>query len=274
MKERLQKIIYAAGIDSRRHAEAMITEGRVSVNGEIVRELGSKADPQKDVIRIDGKIISIENPGCYIALYKPAGYVTTLSDPQKRPTVVDLVRDVPERVYPVGRLDYDSAGLLLLTNDGAFAQKISHPGFRVPKTYRAKIAGRISLEKLKEISKGILLPDGVFKPENLKQEKVNDKSAWISLTLHEGRNRIIRRGFEAAGFTVTRLVRTSIGNITLSGLSEGSWRPLSDREVRELQAPPQGKKGKNILDNHPKINNSRAVRDNRHHKYSGFKQQS
>ena len=262
MKERLQKIISAAGIDSRRHAEAMITEGRVSVNGEIVRELGSKADPQKDVIRIDGKIISIENPGCYIALYKPAGYVTTLSDPQKRPTVVDLVRDVPERVYPVGRLDYDSA------------QKISHPGFRVPKTYRAKIAGRISLEKLKEISKGILLPDGVFKPENLKQEKVNDKSAWISLTLHEGRNRIIRRGFEAAGFTVTRLVRTSIGNITLSGLSEGSWRPLSDREVRELQAPPQGKKGKNILDNHPKINNSRAVRDNRHHKYSGFKQQS
>jgi len=237
MKERLQKIISAAGIDSRRHAEAMITEGRVSVNGEIVRELGSKADPQKDVIRIDGKIISIENPGCYIALYKPAGYVTTLSDPQKRPTVVDLVRDVPERVYPVGRLDYDSAGLLLLTNDGAFAQKISHPGFRVPKTYRAKIAGRISLEKLKEISKGILLPDGVFKPENLKQEKVNDKSAWISLTLHEGRNRIIRRGFEAAGFTVTRLVRTSIGNITLSGLSEGSWRPLSDREVRELQAP-------------------------------------
>ena len=274
MKERLQKIISAAGIDSRRHAEAMITEGRVSVNGEIVRELGSKADPQKDVIRIDGKIISIENPGCYIALYKPAGYVTTLSDPQKRPTVVDLVRDVPERVYPVGRLDYDSAGLLLLTNDGAFAQKISHPGFRVPKTYRAKIAGRISLEKLKEISKGILLPYGVFKPENLKQEKVNDKSAWISLTLHEGRNRIIRRGFEAAGFTVTRLVRTSIGNITLSGLSEGSWRPLSDREVRELQAPPQGKKGKNILDNHPKINNSRAVRDNRHHKYSGFKQQS
>jgi len=272
MKERLQKIISAAGIDSRRHAEAMITAGRVSVNGEIVSRLGTQADPQKDVIRIDGKIISIENPSCYIALYKPAGYVTTLSDPQKRPTIVDLVRDLPERVYPVGRLDYDSAGLLLLTNDGAFAQKISHPGFQVPKTYRVKIAGRISPDQLKEIGKGIPLPDCVFKPDNLKLEKTNDKSTWISLTLHEGKNRIIRRGFESAGYIVTRLVRTSIGSITLSGLSEGSWRSLSAREIQQLQAAPQGKKGKNILDNHPKINNSRAVRNNRHHKYSGKRQ--
>jgi len=271
MKERLQKIISAAGIDSRRHAEAMITAGRVSVNGEIVSELGAKADPQKDVIRIDGKIISIENPSCYIALYKPAGYVTTLSDPQKRPTVVDLVRDVPERVYPIGRLDYDSAGLLLLTNDGAFAQKISHPGFRVPKTYRAKIAGRITPEELKKISRGIPLPDGVFKPENLKMEKANDKSTWLSLTLHEGRNRVVRRGLEAAGHPVTRLVRTSIGGITLSGLSEGHWRSLSAREVQQLLSAAQGEKGKNILDNQLKINNSRAVRVNRHHKYSGYK---
>ncbi len=234
MKERLQKIIASAGIDSRRHAEVLITSGRVSVNGEVVRELGVKADPQKDVIRVDGNTISVEKDSYYIALYKPAEYVTTMSDPQKRPTVVDLVRDIPERVYPVGRLDYESAGLLLLTNDGAFAQKIQHPRFQVPKTYRVKISGRLSAQELKQIGKGISLPDGLFKPDNLKVEKINDKSTWLSLTLHEGKNRIIRRGFEAAGRQVTRLVRESIGNITLAGLKEGEWRNLTGREIHQL----------------------------------------
>jgi len=234
MKERLQKIIASAGIDSRRHAEVLITSGRVSVNGEVVRELGVKADPQKDVIRVDGNTISVEKDLYYIALYKPAEYVTTMSDPQKRLTVVDLVRDIPERVYPVGRLDYESAGLLLLTNDGDFAQKIQHPRFQVPKTYRVKISGRLSPEELKKIGKGISLPDGLFKPDNLKVEKINDKSTWLSLTLHEGRNRIIRRGFEAAGRQVTRLVRESIGNITLAGLKEGQWRNLTSREIHQL----------------------------------------
>jgi 23S rRNA pseudouridine2605 synthase len=258
MKERLQKIISAAGIDSRRHAEKMITAGRVSVNGEIVKELGVKADPQKDVIRIDGNVISVENTNYYIALNKPAQYVTTMSDPQKRQTVVDLVRDVPERVYPVGRLDYDSAGLLLLTNDGDFAQKIQHPSFQIPKTYRAKISGRLNAEAFKQLGRGIALPDGVFKPENLKVEKTNDKSCWISLTLREGKNRIIRRGFEAAGHPVARLVRESIGNITLKGIKEGEWRQLTAREIHELLQNTQSKKGKNILDNHLKINNSRS----------------
>ena len=234
MKERLQKIIAAAGVDSRRHAEKLITAGRVSVNGEVVTELGVKADPQKDVIRVDGKTISVEKDLCYIALYKPAEYVTTMSDPEKRPTVVDLVADVGERVYPVGRLDYDSSGLLLLTNDGAFAQKVQHPHYEIPKTYRVKITGRLRSEELKQISKGIVLPDGAFKPENLKIEKFNDKSTWLSLTLREGRNRIIRRGFEACGRQVTRLVRESIGKITLTGLKEGQWRHLTGREIKEL----------------------------------------
>ncbi|PKN16434.1 MAG: pseudouridine synthase, partial [Deltaproteobacteria bacterium HGW-Deltaproteobacteria-6] len=213
MKERLQKIIAAAGIDSRRHAEILITSGRVSVNGEIVTELGVKADPRKDVIRVDGNTISLETTRCYIALHKPAEYVTTMSDPQKRPTVADLVKDVPERVYPIGRLDYDSSGLLLLTNDGDFAQKIQHPRFQVPKNYRVKISGRLNKEELKQIINGVKLPDTVFKPENLNIEKINDKSTWLSLTLREGKNRIIRRGFEAAGRQVTRLVRESIGKI-------------------------------------------------------------
>jgi len=234
MKERLQKIIAAAGIDSRRHAEVLITSGRVSVNGEVVTELGVKADPQKDVIRVDGNTISLETTHYYIALHKPAEYVTTMSDPQKRPTVVDLTKDVPERVYPVGRLDYESSGLLILTNDGTFAQKIQHPRFEVPKTYRVKISGRLSREEVKQLNKGIPLPDGVFKPENLKIEKINDKSTWLSLTLREGKNRIIRRGFEAAGRQVTRLVRESIGNITLAGLKEGQWRSLTSREIKQL----------------------------------------
>jgi 23S rRNA pseudouridine2605 synthase len=257
MKERLQKIISAAGIDSRRHAEKLITAGRVSVNGEVVTELGVKADAQKDVIRIDGNTISIEKTNYYIALYKPAEYVTTMSDPQKRPTVVDLTRDVPERVYPIGRLDYDSAGLLLLTNDGTFAQKMQHPRFQIPKTYVVKISGRLSSEELRQISKGVSLPDGVFKPENLKIEKINDKSCWLSLTLREGKNRIIRRGFEAVGHQVTRLLRQSIGNITLAGLKEGEWRSLTGREINQLLDEAQGNKGKNILDNRLKINNSR-----------------
>jgi 23S rRNA pseudouridine2605 synthase len=249
MKERLQKIIAAAGIDSRRHAEKLITSGRVSINGEVVKELGVKADPQKDVIRVDGNTISVEKNFCYIALYKPAEYVTTMSDPQKRPTVVELVADVGERVYPVGRLDYESSGLLLLTNDGAFAQKVQHPRFEIPKTYRVKISGRLSAAEFKQISKGVELPDGPFKPENLKIEKFNDKSTWLVLTLREGRNRIIRRGFEACGRQVTRLVRVSIGPVALAGLKEGEWRHLTGREIHQLTESLQGKKGKNILDN-------------------------
>jgi pseudouridine synthase len=234
MKERLQKIISAAGIASRRHAEKLITAGRVSVDDIVVKELGVKADAERNIIRIDGKIISVEKTNLYIALNKPAGFVTTLHDPQNRPTVVDLLSAVPERVYPVGRLDYDSAGLLLLTNDGDFAQKIQHPRFQIPKVYRVKIQGRISKEELKKLSKGIKLPDGVFKPENIQMEKINDRSCWLRLTLKEGKNRIIRRGFEASSHRVTRLVREAIGDLQLGNLKEGSWRYLTKKETNRL----------------------------------------
>jgi 23S rRNA pseudouridine2605 synthase len=234
MKERLQKIISAAGIASRRHAEKLITAGRVSVDDIVVKELGVKADAGKSIIRIDGKIISVEKTNLYIVLNKPAGFVTTMSDPQKRPTVVDLLSSVPERVYPVGRLDYDSAGLLLLTNDGDFAQKVQHPRFQIPKVYRVKIQGRISKEELKKLSKGIKLPDGVFKPENIQMEKINDRSCWLRLTLKEGKNRIIRRGFEASSYRVTRLVREAIGDLKLENLKEGSWRYLTKKEITRL----------------------------------------
>ena len=176
MKERLHKVIAGAGITSRRQAEKLITEGRVSVNNIVVTKLGEKADPLKDAIRVDGNLISTEKNKYYIALNKPAGFVTTLHDPQNRPTVVDLLGDVPDRVYPVGRLDYDSRGLLLLTNDGDFAQKVQHPRFQKPKVYRVKIQGHLSREDLKRLGRGIKTEDDFFKPENLKMEKYNDKS--------------------------------------------------------------------------------------------------
>ena len=234
MKERLQKIIAAAGVDSRRHAEKLITAGRVSVNDVVVCKLGVKADAAKDIIRVDGKTISVDKTMIYIVLHKPAGYVTTLSDPERRPTVADLITDVPERVYPVGRLDYDSEGLLLLTNDGDFAQKMQHPRFQLPKVYRVKIQGRLSKDEIKQLSKGVKLEDGIFKPENMQIEKFNDKSCWLLLTLREGKNRIIRRGFEAAGHRVARLVRETIGVVSLSNLKEGSWRYLTKKEIGQL----------------------------------------
>jgi 23S rRNA pseudouridine2605 synthase len=248
MKERLQKIIAAAGIASRRHAEKLITAGRVSVNNDVVTELGVKADAQKDIIRVDDKTISAEKTLLYIALHKPAGFVTTMHDPQQRPTVVDLIGDVPERVYPVGRLDYDSEGLLILTNDGDFAQKMQHPRFQIPKVYRVKIQGRLSKEEIKQLGQGIKLPDVIFRPENVQIEKFNDKSCWLRLTLREGKNRIIRRGFEAAGHRVARLVREALGDITLDKLKEGSWRYLSKKETDQLLKSALSEEKKNILD--------------------------
>ncbi len=246
MKERLQKIISAAGIASRRRAEELIAEGRVSVNGVVVRQPGTKADSVKDTIRVDGNTIFTSKTNLYIALNKPEGVVTTMSDPQKRPTVVDLLRDVPERVYPVGRLDYDSSGLLLLTNDGDFAQRVQHPSFQIPKVYRVKIQGRIPKKEIKKLGEGIALPDAtIFRPENITLEKFNEKSSWLKLTLREGKNRIIRKGFDAAGYRVSRLRRESIGPVSLGALKEGSWRHLSRKEIADLLDLASGKKAKN-----------------------------
>ncbi|MCX5849052.1 MAG: pseudouridine synthase [Deltaproteobacteria bacterium] len=255
MKERLQKVIAAAGIVSRRHAEKLISDGRVSVNNVVVNELGVKADAAKDIIRIDGKTISVEKIKHYIVLHKPAGFVTTLHDPQNRPTIADLVRDVPERVYPVGRLDYESRGLLLLTNDGDFAQKIQHPRFEKPKIYRVKIQGRLSKVELTKLAGGIKLSDGIFKPENVKIEKTNDKSCWLRLTLREGKNRIIRRGFEALGFRVAVLVRDAIGDLKLGNLKEGMWRHLTGKEINQLLDNTANESRQKFLDIRQKINN-------------------
>ena len=257
-EERLQKILSEAGIASRRAAEKMIADGRVSVNRMVVTVPGKKADPQTDDIRVDGNLISPETEKIYLMLHKPKGYVTTLSDPRGRPIVTDLLSGISARVYPVGRLDYDSEGLLILTNDGAFAQRIQHPRFGIPKTYRIKVEGCLSKGEVGALGKGIDLPDGRFVPARMRLEKTNPRSTWLTLTITDGRNRVIRRDFDSIGRAVTRLVRVAVADIALASLPEGTWRRLTRREVERLLALAGRKKDvKNCLDIQSKINNSR-----------------
>jgi 23S rRNA pseudouridine2605 synthase len=246
-EERLQKILSKAGVSSRRAAEKMIAEGRISVNRIVVTGPGTKADPEKDEIRVDGRLVSLETERIYLMLHKPKGYVTTLSDPQGRPIVTDLLNGVAARVYPVGRLDYDSEGLLILTNDGEFAQRLQHPRYGIPKTYRVKVEGRFSKGELKALEKGIDLPDGRFAPAEVQLEKTNPGSTWLTLTLTDGRNRVIRRVFDSIGHSVTRLIRVAVADITLASLREGTWRMMTPREVERLLALAGSRKKEKIV---------------------------
>ncbi|MGZ6292447.1 MAG: pseudouridine synthase [Syntrophales bacterium] len=234
MKERLQKIIAAAGISSRRAAEKMIVEGRVTVNDAVVRQLGARADIGADEIRVDGKLILPEESKVYLLLHKPRGYVTTLHDPERRAVVTDLLSGIPERIFPVGRLDYDSEGLLLLTNDGDFSQRVQHPRFKISKTYMVKIDGNLTKKEVRALSEGVRLPDGHFKPENLQIKRTNRKSSWLALNIAEGRNRLIRRGLESLGHPVIRLIRTAIADISLGKMKAGTFRYLTKKEVEHL----------------------------------------
>lgn len=237
MEERLQKIIAAAGICSRRAAEELILAGKVQVNDRVVRQLGTKADPQRDEIRVEGRLITTEVERLYLMLNKPAGYVTTLKDPEGRPVVTDLLREVGGRVYPVGRLDYDSEGLLILTNDGAFAERVQHPRYEIPRTYLAKVRGRVTRKELQSLLKGIELEDGPFTVDGIQEEKFNEKSQWLRVTISEGRNRIIRRAMEALGHPVARLIRVSVGDLELGDLKPGQYRRLRKKEVEGLLRP-------------------------------------
>jgi 23S rRNA pseudouridine2605 synthase len=239
MKARIQKIIAQAGIASRRAAEKMILEGRVTINGLQVVEMGVTADPEHDDIRVDGRLISIATTKIYLLLNKPRGYVTTLDDPQDRPIVTDLLPGIQERVFPVGRLDYDSEGLLLLTNDGAFAQRLQHPRYQTRKTYRVKAEGHLTNRELRMLSEGVSLDDGLFKPITAVLEKKSAKSCWIVLTLTEGRNRVIRRALAALGHPVIRLIRVSLSDLTLDDLKPGAYRHLTRKEVFRLTNAPK-----------------------------------
>ncbi len=235
MQERIQKIISAAGITSRRAAEQLILDGRVRVNGRVVTELGTKADASKDHIKVDGKLINPRQPLSYIVLNKPAGYVTTMSDPEGRPTVQDLLKGIKVRVYPVGRLDYNTEGLLLLTNDGDFAHLITHPRHEFPKTYRAKVKGVLEDTQIEQLEQGIYLDDGKTAPANLKKVSKEEANSWIDITIHEGRKRQVRRMFDRVGHSVIRLKRIKIGNLILGDLPEGAFRYLTADEVTALK---------------------------------------
>lgn len=234
MRNRLQKIIASAGIASRRGAERLILEGRVSVNDETVRQMGVLVDADRDEIRVNGKMVFPAGEKIYLILNKPKGYVTTTRDPQKRPVVTDLLSEVPDKLFPVGRLDYDSEGLLFMTNDGDFAQRIQHPRFMVPKTYRVKIGGRLKKKDIQALSEGIPLNDGEFHPRNFRVAKINEKSCWVTLTITEGRNRLIRRGFEALGYSVLRLIRISVADIQLGDMKVGTFRYMTRKEIRSI----------------------------------------
>jgi 23S rRNA pseudouridine2605 synthase len=235
---RLQKLIAQAGVASRRAAEKLIAEGRVTVNGETVREMGTKADPSHDDIRVDGRRIKSAERLRYILLYKPAGYVTTRSDPQRRSTVIDLLRGVKEYIYPVGRLDYDTEGLLLLTNDGDLAVRLTHPRHGVKRTYEARVAGIPDDEALEQLRRGIPLDGRRTLPADvslLNKRRVAGDGV-LAITIREGRNRQVRRMLEAVGHPVKKLTRVGIGPLSDRGLKPGTWRELTRQEVERLKS--------------------------------------
>jgi pseudouridine synthase len=240
---RLQKILSQAGVASRRAAERLIAEGRVTVNGEIVREMGTRADPTRDDIRVDDRRIKSAERLRYILLYKPVGYVTTRSDPQRRRTVIDLLAGVKEYVYPVGRLDYDTEGLLLLTNDGDLAARLTHPRHGVERTYEARVAGMPDEVALERLRRGIPLDGRRTLPAEvlLLNKRRGAADGVLAITIREGRNRQVRRMLEAVGHPVKRLMRVGIGPLRDRGLRPGGWRELTAAEVEKLKKWKSGK---------------------------------
>ena len=230
-EERLQKIISRAGLMSRRKAEEFISAGRVSVDGKIISELGKKFDAEKNKICVDGKELKFDAEKIYILLNKPRGYLSTAKDDRGRRTVLDLVSGIEERIFPVGRLDFDSEGLILLTNDGDLMNKLLHPKFKIAKTYRVKFQGEVTEEKLNLLHSGIELDDGMTAPAEI--FLLNSSTAEI--TIHEGRNRQVRRMFAAIGCEVKNLRRIKFANLTLKNLPLGKYRKLTQKEISELK---------------------------------------
>ena len=232
--QRLQKLIAAAGICSRRQAEVLIESGRVLLNGQVA-SLGVQADPRHDTILVDGRPLRPTETPCYLLMHKPVGVVTTLRDPGGRPVVTDLLRDVPARVYPVGRLDLTTSGLLLLTNDGELANRLAHPSHEVDKTYLVRVRGVLTPEAIRSLEQGVRLDDGITAPAKVSTVRSSGTHAWFELTIHEGRNRQVRRMCEALGLPVSRLMRIRYAFLSLDELPPGHYRHLTAAEVDRLK---------------------------------------
>jgi 23S rRNA pseudouridine2605 synthase len=233
---RLQKVLAAAGAGSRRACEELIAAGRVAVDGRIVTEQGVRVDPERVVIKVDGMRLSTRTEALYLLVNKPRGMVSTMSDPEGRPCLADLVGRREQRLFHVGRLDADSEGLLLLTNDGELAHRLTHPSFGVPKTYIAEVTGAVSRDLGKTLRTGIELDDGFVKVDSFRVVGRTGSRVMVELVLHEGRKHIVRRLLAAVDHPVQRLVRTQVGPIRLGDLRPGKSRPLNRREISELFA--------------------------------------
>jgi 23S rRNA pseudouridine2605 synthase len=231
---RLQKVLAAAGLGSRRACEVLISEGRVSVDGEQVKEQGKRVDPETAVIRVDGMRITTSTTQVYLALNKPKGMVSAMTDPEGRPSVGDLVEGRKERLFHVGRLDADTEGLLLLTNDGELAQRLTHPSYEVPKTYLAELIGPLPRDVGRQLRAGVELEDGMAKVDSFKLVDSAANRVLVEIVLHEGRKHIVRRMLEQVGFPVQRLVRTAVGPVQLGSQKSGRLRPLSRQELGAL----------------------------------------
>ena len=232
---RLQKYMAECGVASRRAAEEMIRAGRVQVNGQTITEMGVQVS-EGDEVRLDGQAIHPETVKRYVMYHKPAGEVTTARDPEGRACVLDHFRDEPVRLYPVGRLDYDSEGLLLLTNDGALTERLLHPSHQVEKTYLARVTGEVTQDTLRLLRQGVMLDDHKTAPAKARLVRQEAFAAVVLVTIHEGRNRQVRRMFEAAGHQVMQLRRVRFGPLELGDLPRGKWRDLTAGEVRKLMA--------------------------------------
>ncbi|MDP9805476.1 23S rRNA pseudouridine2605 synthase [Trueperella bonasi] len=234
--ERLQKVLAHAGVGSRRTCEELIAQGRVSVDGVVVRQLGIRVNPDTAVLHVDGERIQLDQSKLTVALYKQRGVVSTMSDDQGRPTLADYVQDLPERLYHVGRLDVDTEGIILLTNDGELAHRLAHPSYEVPKTYVARVEGTVTRGLTKVLEKGITLEDGPIKADRFTLREAGRKHSIVEIDLHSGRNRIVRRMMEEVGFPVIDLVRTRFANIQIGRLRPGEVRTVGGSELGALMS--------------------------------------
>jgi len=266
MEQRLQKLIAAAGVSSRRHAEELITSGKVTVNGKVITELGTRADPEHDHIKVNGRLLNPllnRQEQIYVLLNKPKGYLTSMSDPEERPLVTDLLPKSLGRLHPIGRLDFNTEGLLLLTTDGELTNFITSARNKIGKIYSAKVKGTPSDKAIERLRRGVVIEEGapVARAE-VRRLRSNTANAWFEVKLYEGRNQQIRRMFDAIGHSVVKLVRSQIGPLELGSLRTGEWRHLTAREVSQLK---RSANTRNVTTRNPTNQKSRArVRASRH----------